>query len=97
MKALWVQVVSVDELEMGDEIQWSWDPALEFQPTFASPVTKGKGKGKLPIPPMLPTDDVVMAASTGSSPGHPTGSEEISGPAMDVDKEEEISTLASAE
>ena len=54
LKALWVQVVPTSELVWGDEVQWSWDPALEFQPSIESPETKGKGKGKLPIPHKLP-------------------------------------------
>ncbi len=95
LKALWVQFVPTADLEWSDEVQWAWDPALEFQPVLPT-VTKGKGKGNWPIPPVLhPTADPNVAASPVSIPGHPAGSEGISKPAMDVDEGEGISTSAS--
>ncbi len=97
LKALWVQVSRAKDLEMGDEVQWAWDPALEFQPLAVPPVAKGMGKGKLPIPPKLPTVDFDSApTSSGSATGLHTDSGGIPGSAMDVVEEEVIPPLAAA-
>ena len=53
--ALYVQVVTVEAFDLGQDIQFDWDPALELKPTAQS--TKGCGKGKtVPSPPPLPQD-----------------------------------------
>ncbi len=101
LMALWVQFVPTSELVWGEEVQWAWDPALEFKPSFEPLQTKGTGKGKpTRPPPPLPTQvDVDMGgASSGTTPGPSLGELGVSpGSSMEVDDEEVISSLASVE
>ncbi len=84
---------------MGDEVQWAWDPLLEFQPNLAPlhvPASSGKGteKGKLPVPPSLPAVGTPAQMSQGSTPTHPPASAVRADAGMDVDEGDVISSSA---